>query len=104
RRLQQMPNHGPQLLGVAPDHPESIALLWSEFALPAVEEMPRIPQNRHQRRAKFVRHIGEQLIFPLELLLAGLDQGGGQSLSFDRIAYGARQELAVHMPVDPKIL
>ncbi len=64
-RLQQIPNHGPQLLGIAQGHPESIALPWREFALPAVEEIPRIPQNRHQRRAKFVRHVGEQVIFHL---------------------------------------
>ncbi len=63
RRLQQVADHRLELLDVAQRDFEIFPLVGVQFAGNSVQQNRHELIHRRQRRAQFVGHVGEQLVF-----------------------------------------
>ena len=76
----------------------------SDLARQAIEDKRDELMNAGQGCAQFVRNVGKEFIFELELLAPAHVERGQQGLALNRVTHGACQLLAVEAALDQIVL
>src|ERR1039458_3857156 len=74
RGFEQVADHGVQLIHALEDGLQVVRLVRREWARQPVQQERDVLVNAGQRRAQFVRNMGQKLILEFKLLLAGYFQ------------------------------
>ncbi len=102
--LQQVADHGAQLVHAVQHRSEVVTLLGVDVARQAVQQDGDELMNAGQRRPQFVRNVREELILEFQLLVAAHLQGAKQRLPFHGVAHGALQLAAGDIAFDQVVL
>ena len=104
RGFQQIADHVAELVYAAQHGFQVFPLLGQHFTRQSIQQNGYKMVDTSKRSAQFVGHMGQELIFELQLLLAAHIKRGKQCLTLDRVTHGARQLFAVKVSFDQIIL